>query len=191
MTTGHLFIISGCSGVGKGTIIKQFLEKNPDVKLSVSSTTRKPRVGEKDGVNYFFVSKDEFVKSVKNDEFLEYAEFSGNMYGTKKDYVEQNLKAGSDVILEIEVQGANQVKKKIPESVSVFIMPPSVEELELRLRGRHTEDEESIQRRLKEAKREMTAGADFDYKVINDNLLDAINSLQQIFDAERGKNAGR
>ena len=187
--TGRLFIISGCSGVGKGTIIKQFIDKNPDVKLSVSATTRKPRVGEKNGVNYFFISKDEFVKSVQNDEFLEYAEFSGNMYGTKKDYVEENLKDGSDVILEIEVQGAKQVKDKMPKSVSVFIMPPSVEELELRLRGRHTEDEESIQRRLKEAKREMKAGEDFDYKVINDNLLDAINELQKIFDAERDKNA--
>ena len=185
--SGHLFIISGCSGVGKGTIIKNFLEKNPDVKLSVSATTRKPREGEENGVNYFFISQEEFKKAIQNDEFLEYAEFSGNMYGTKKSYVEKKLKEGFDIILEIEVQGAKQVKEKMPQALSIFIMPPSIEALEQRLRGRHTEDEETIQKRLSQVKREIEAGNKFDYKVINDELDEAVNSLQKIVDTERNK----
>ncbi len=187
--SGHLFIISGCSGVGKGTLIKKFLEKNPDVKLSVSATTRKPREGEENGINYFFISKEEFIKSVQNNEFLEHAEFSGNMYGTKKSYVEKKLKEGFDIILEIEVQGAKQVKEKMPEALTVFIMPPSIEELETRLRGRHTEDEDAIQKRLSQVKREIEAGNKFDYKVINDNLDEAVISLQKIINTERNKNA--
>lgn len=183
--TGKLFIISGCSGVGKGTLLKLFLEKNSDVKLSISATTRKPRKGEIDGVNYFFISKQEFEESVQNNEFLEWAEFSGNFYGTKKSFVEKTLNKGIDIILEIEVKGANQVKEKMPEAKTIFIMPPSVETLEARLRGRHTEDEETIQKRLNEAKREIQAGQKFDYQIINDNLDDALSNLQNIFNSER------
>lgn len=183
--TGKLFIISGCSGVGKGTLLKLFLEKNSDVKLSISATTRKPRKGEVDGVNYFFISKQEFEESVQNNEFLEWAEFSGNFYGTKKSFVEKTLNKGIDIILEIEVKGANQVKEKMPEAKTIFIMPPSVETLEARLRGRHTEDEETIQKRLNEAKREIQAGQKFDYQIINDNLDDALSNLQNIFNSER------
>lgn len=186
---GKLFIISGCSGVGKGTLLKMFLEKNPDIKLSISATTRTPRVNEINGVNYFFISKEEFETAVKNNEFLEYAEFSGNFYGTKKNFVEKTLNDGNDLILEIEVKGANQVKEKMPNAITVFIMPPSVEILEERLRGRHTEDEETIQKRLNEAKREILAGSSFDYKIVNDNLDDALSALQQIFSTERNKNA--
>lgn len=181
---GRLFIISGCSGVGKGTLLKMFLEKNPSVKLSISATTRTPRAGEQDGVNYFFISKEDFKKSVDNNEFLEWAEFSGNFYGTKKSFVEKTLNSGTDLILEIEVQGAGQVKEKMPEAKTIFIMPPSVKELEARLRGRNTEDETTILRRLKEAAREIEAGKDFDYKIVNDKLETALNNLQQIFDGK-------
>ncbi len=179
---GRLFIISGCSGVGKGTLLKLFLEKNPSVKLSISATTRKPRQGEKDGVNYFFTSKEEFKKSVENDEFLEWAEFSGNYYGTKKSFVERTLSKGNDLILEIEVKGANQVKLKMPDAKTIFIMPPSIQVLEERLRGRNTEDEETIKKRLKEVSREIEAGKSFDYRIVNDKLESALNNLEQIFD---------
>ncbi len=184
---GRLFIVSGCSGVGKGTLLKLFLKQNPDVIFSISATTRSPREGEVDGVNYFFITKEEFKKSVENNEFLEWAEFSGNFYGTKKSFVQKTLDKGTDIILEIEVNGANQIKDKMPEAVSIFIMPPSVEELEARLRGRHTEDEAAIQRRLSEANREIEAGKLFDYKIVNDNLDNALNSLQEIFNQEAKK----
>ena len=186
--TGKLFIISGCSGVGKGTLLKMFLENNPDIKLSISATTRKPRANEEDGINYFFISKDEFQQAIKNNEFLEYAEFSGNFYGTKKNFVEKTLNKGTDLILEIEVQGAKQVKNQMPDAITIFIMPPSPQTLEDRLRGRHTEDEETIQKRLNEAKREIEAGSKFDYKVVNDNLNEALLNLQNIINTERNKN---
>ncbi len=188
---GRLFIIAGCSGVGKGTLLKLFLEKNQKIKLSISATTRKQREGEKDGINYFFISKEEFRNSVENNEFLEWAEFSGNYYGTKKSFVEKTLNKGIDLILEIEVKGAAQVKEKMPEAVTIFIMPPSVETLEERLRGRHTEDEQTIRKRLNEAKRELEAGKKFDYQIINDSLDEALNNLQKIFDYEVNKNAER
>ena len=181
---GRLFIISGCSGVGKGTLLEMFLERNKKVKLSVSATTRKPRPGEQNGVNYFFMNKEEFEKSVKNNEFLEWAEFSGNYYGTKKSFVEKTLSQGIDLILEIEVQGAGQVKQKMPEAKTIFIMPPSMEVLEKRLRGRHTESEEAVQNRLKVAAREIETGKDFDYKIVNDELENALEKLQNIFDGE-------
>lgn len=184
---GQLYIISGCSGVGKGTLVKLFMDKNPNFKFSVSATTRLPRKGEVDGVDYFYISKEEFEKSIENNEFLEWAEFSGNCYGTKKSFVEKTLNDGYDVILEIEVQGAKQVKEKMPEALSIFIMPPSLEELEERLRGRKTESEEAIKRRLNEASREIEAGKDFDYRVINDNLDKALSNLQNIYDSKRNQ----
>ncbi len=183
---GHLYIISGCSGVGKGTLLKKFLENNPQIILSVSATTRQPRLGEINGVNYFFVSEEEFETSVKNDEFLEWARFSGNYYGTKKSFVEKTLAKGIDLILEIDVQGAKQVKEKMKEAVSIFIMPPSLKILEERLRGRHTEDEETVKKRLNEAEREIEAGKSFDYKIVNDNLDEALKCLQEIFNKKKG-----
>ncbi|MBQ9246065.1 guanylate kinase [bacterium] len=182
---GNLYIIAGCSGVGKGTLLNLFLQQNPNIKLSISATTRSPREGEKDGVNYFFVSKEDFKKSVDNNEFLEWAEFSGNYYGTKKSFVEKTLSQGIDLILEIEVQGAKQVKEKMPEAISIFIMPPSIEELEARLRGRHTESEEAIQKRLHQVNREIEAGKNFDYKIVNDKLEQALSDMQAIFQQER------
>ena len=181
---GRLYIIAGCSGVGKGTLLKLFREKNPDIKLSISATTRQPRQGEEDGISYFFITKEEFQTSIKNNEFLEWAEFSGNFYGTKKSFVEKTLAKGQNLILEIEVQGARQVKEKMPDAITIFIMPPSLEDLEARLRGRKTEDEATIQKRLSAAAREIEAGKNFDYRIVNDNIEDALEVMQKIFDSE-------
>lgn len=177
---GKLFVISGCSGVGKGTLLKVFLSQNPEIELSISATTRKPRPGELDGVNYFFVTKEEFKKAADNNEFLEWAEFNGNFYGTKEAYVEKRLSEGKNVILEIETRGAFQIKEKKPEAVLIFIMPPSLEELEHRLRGRNTEDETAIQNRLHEAYRELECSEKYDYKIVNDNIEQAVEELKKI-----------
>ena len=179
-----LFVLSGSSGVGKGTVLKGFLDKNPNFMLSISCTTRKPRQGEVDGVNYFFISKDDFKNCIENDKFLEWAEFAGNFYGTKKKYINQCLQEGKDIILEIDTQGALQVKKQMPEAVLIFICPPSYETLENRLRGRHTEDEETIQKRLEQVKVEHERAEKFDYKIVNDNLEDAINELSRVIFGE-------
>ena len=178
-----LFVISGCSGVGKGTVLKEFMARNSDdFMLSVSCTTRKPRTGEVDGVNYFFLTREEFEKAVEEDKFLEHAQFAGNLYGTKKKFIKQKFEEGLNIILEIETQGALQVKHKMPETVLIFIAPPGqgVEELEKRLRGRNTEDEETIQRRLAEAKVELERSKQYDYVVINDDLERAISEVEDI-----------
>ena len=177
---GKLFVISGSSGVGKGTLLKLFLEKHPDYKLSVSCTTRKPREGEEHGINYFFITREEFKNLIDKEEFLEWAEFSGNMYGTQKAYVERKLAEGKNLILELDTVGALNVKKAMPEACLIFILPPSFEELESRLRGRHTETEEAIQKRLNTVKIEIERSNQFDYKVVNDNLERALNELEGI-----------
>ncbi len=182
-----LFVISGSSGVGKGTVLNGFLKKHPEFMLSISCTTRKPRNGEIDGVNYFFLSKEDFKDCIQNHKFLEWAEFAGNFYGTKKKYIEQCLADGKDVILEIETQGALQVKEKMPEAVLIFIAPPSLQALENRLRGRHTEDEATIQKRLNEVKKELECAKKYDYKVVNDDLERAISELEEIISGEQKK----
>lgn len=179
-----LFVISGSSGVGKGTVIKNFLTRNPHFMLSVSCTTRSPREGEVDGVNYFFLTKEEFQSCIDNDKFLEWAEFAGNRYGTKKKYVKQCLEEGKDIILEIDTKGALQVKKQMPDAVLIFIAPPSLEILENRLRGRHTEDETTIQKRLQEVKEELKRAEIFDYKIINDDLQKAVLEIENIINGE-------
>lgn len=179
-----LFVLSGSSGVGKGTVLKGFLEKNPNFMLSISCTTRAPRPGEIDGVNYFFISQEEFKNCIENNKFLEWAEFAGNFYGTKKKYINQCLSEGKDIILEIDTQGALQVKKQMPEAVLIFISPPSFEALEKRLRGRHTEDEATIQKRLQQVKIELERAEKFDYKILNDNLDDAIKNLEDVIKGE-------
>ena len=187
-----LFVISGCSGVGKGTVLKEFMARNSDdFMLSVSCTTRKPRVGEVDGVNYFFLTHEEFEKAVQEDKFLEHAQFAGNFYGTKKKFIKQKFEEELNIILEIETQGALQVKSKMPEAVLIFIAPPGqgVDELEKRLRGRNTEDEETIQRRLAEAKVELERAKQYDYVVVNDDLERAINEVEEITRRELGLNA--
>ena len=183
-----LFVISGSSGVGKGTVLKGFLEKNPEFMLSVSCTTRMPREGEIDGINYFFLTKEEFQQCIDDEKFLEWAEFAGNRYGTKKKFIEKCLNEGKNVILEIDTKGALQVKKQMPEAVLIFICPPSLEALENRLRGRHTEDEATIQKRMNEVKKELDRAEDFDYKIVNDDLQRAISELKGIVEKEH-KNA--
>ena len=176
-----LFVISGCSGVGKGTVINEFMKRNSDdFILSVSCTTRNPRPGEADGVNYFFISKEEFEQNIKDSKFLEYANFAGNYYGTKKKYVQQKMDDGYNVILEIDTQGALQVKEKMPQAVLIFIAPPSVEELENRLRGRHTEDEATIQKRLAQVKIELERSLKYDYTIINDSIERAVEEIESI-----------
>ena len=179
-----LYVISGSSGVGKGTVIKGFLNRNKNFILSVSCTTRAPRNGEVDGVNYFFLSKEEFQNCIDNNKFLEWAEFAGNFYGTKKKYINQCLEEGKDLILEIDTKGALQVKKQMPDAVLIFICPPSIEELEARLRGRHTEDEATIQKRLLEVRQELERAEKFDHKVINDDLQRAISEIESIIIGE-------
>ena len=165
---GVLFVFSGPSGVGKGTLKAKLFEEFADrIAYSVSATTRGPREGEVDGKDYFFISRQEFERRVKNNEFLEHAEFAGNCYGTPRAYVEKLLDSGMNVVLEIDVQGALQVMKSMPECVSVFILPPSFEELEHRLRGRGTETEEKVRERLETAKRELPYAPQYDYQIVN------------------------
>lgn len=177
---GKLFVISGSSGVGKGTLLKQLVQRNPELEVSISATTRNPRPGEVDGVNYFFTSKEDFLKEVENGDFLEWAEFNGNYYGTKQAWVERNLNKGRNLILEIETKGALQIKEKMPDAILIFILPPSLEELEHRLRGRNTEDEATIQGRLHEVKREIECSKNYDYKIINDDLEKALAELEKL-----------
>lgn len=176
----NLFVISGSSGVGKGTIIKAFLDKHPNFKLSISCTTRAPRNGETHGKNYFFLTQEDFKQCIQNDEFIEWAEFSGNFYGTKKDFVEKCLQNGNNLILEIDTKGALNVKKIMPEAVLIFIAPPSFEELETRLRGRHTETEDAIQKRLASIQQEKINSQYFDYQIINDTVENAVNAVEKI-----------
>ena len=180
---GVLFVFSGPSGVGKGTLKAKLFEEFADrIAYSVSATTRGPREGEVDGKDYFFISRQEFERRVKNNEFLEHAEFAGNCYGTPRAYVEKLLDSGMNVVLEIDVQGALQVMKSMPECVSVFILPPSFEELEHRLRGRGTESEEKVRERLETAKRELPYAPQYDYQIVNGGDIEAAyQSLREVF----------
>ena len=186
---GVLFVFSGPSGVGKGTLKAKLFEEFADrIAYSVSATTRGPREGEVDGKDYFFISRQEFERRVKNNEFLEYAEFADNCYGTPRAYVEKLLDSGMNVVLEIDVQGALQVMKSMPECVSVFILPPSFEELEHRLRGRGTETEEKVRERLETAKRELPYAPQYDYQIVNGGDIEAAyQSLRDVFLKSTGK----
>ncbi|HCC35055.1 MAG TPA: guanylate kinase [Ruminococcaceae bacterium] len=181
---GQVFIISGPSGSGKDTLIKALMEKRPEIKLSVSSVTRAPRPGELNGSHYNFITKDEFLRMLDNGEFLEYNTYLGNYYGTPRAQVEAWLQSGADVILEIDVNGAGHVKKKLPDAVSIFVMPPSMRELGERLAGRRTEDEETAQKRLLEALREMECAGSYDYIIINDRLQNAVRQLECVVEAQ-------
>ena len=177
---GKLFVISGASGVGKGSLLKGVMARRPDLSFSVSATTRKPREGEVDGVHYHFLTKERFEELIEKDRFLEYARYAENYYGTPLDPVEEHLEQGHDVILEIELQGALQVKKRLPKAVLVFIAPPSFEELENRLRGRGTETEEVIRKRLAIARQECANMDEFRFIVVNDEVEDAADRLRAI-----------
>ena len=182
---GLLLVVSGPSGVGKGTICKEYLGKYDDCALSVSATTRSPRDGEVDGVSYFFLSHDEFRKKIDEGGFLEHAVFCDNYYGTPKDAVMEKLEEGKNVILEIEVQGALQVRSHYPEAVFVFVIPPSVEILEERLRGRGTETDEVIKQRLERAKAEFKYIDKYNYILVNDTVSEAVCRLHSIVEAEK------
>lgn len=191
MRKGKTFIISGPSGVGKSTVLKALLEKRSDVYFSVSATTRTPRPGEEDGVHYHFMDANSFRQRIAADEFLEYAEYVGNFYGTPKKYVDEAMEQGKDVILDIEVQGAIQVCSKRPETVRIFIAPPSWEELERRLTERGTDSPEKVQKRLLRAKVEFQTAHTYDYFVINDTVEEAVAELDAIMTAEHCKPAER
>lgn len=182
---GNLFVISGPSGAGKGTICSAFMEKHPEVYLSVSATTRAPRPGEVDGESYFFISEEEFRARIAGDAFLEHANYCGNYYGTPRDKAMEQLEAGRDVILEIESDGAMQVRAHFPEGVFIFVCPPSMEELERRLTGRGTEALEVVKQRLEKAKQEFRLAAKYNYMLMNDSVEDAVKRLEAIMAAEK------
>lgn len=184
---GLLLVVSGPSGCGKGTIMKELLSRNENVFLSVSATTRAPRPGEIDGTHYFFLSREAFEKEIAEDGMLEHACYCENYYGTPKKPVFDRCEQGQDVILEIEVQGAMQVMEKYPESVSIFIMPPSLIELERRLTDRNTEDMETIQKRLQAARDELKFAKKYDYIVVNDTVSVATEEIEAIIRAEKNR----
>lgn len=184
MSKGVLTVVSGFSGAGKGTVMKRLLEKYENYALSISVTTRKPREGERDGVEYFFRTREEVEEMIQHDQLLEHAEYVGNYYGTPRFYVEEMLSQGKNVILEIEIQGAMKIKEKIPEAVLVFVTPPTIEELRSRLTGRGTETADVIASRLRRAAEESEGMNDYDYILINDQVEDCVDQLHQIILSE-------
>lgn len=182
---GSLLVLSGPSGVGKGTICNALRHRQEDLVYSVSATTRSPRSGEQDGVNYFFKSKDQFRHMIQNDELLEWAEYVGNYYGTPREFVDMTLASGKDVILEIEVQGALKVKERYSEGVFIFVLPPSLDELETRITGRGTESADTIADRMSVALEEIALLAHYDYVIVNDEVISACEKIQAIITAER------
>lgn len=181
---GRLILYSGSSGVGKGTLLGELMKRDPSIRLSVSNTTRQPREGEIDGIHYNFVSNQEFLDLIDKDGYLEYAEYCENYYGTPKKQVDEMLDEGFNVFLEIEVQGGLQVMEKYPDILSIFILPPSMESLERRLRRRGTEDEETIQKRLEKAKWEMSFKDRYKYNIVNGDLDVAVNEILDILNKE-------
>ena len=184
MKKGKTFIVSGPSGVGKSTVLQALLSKRDDLYFSVSATTRPPRAGEEDGVHYHFLSMEQFERWIEEDQFLEHAQFVGNRYGTPRIYVDKAMEQGRDVLLDIEIQGAEQVKRKRPETVRIYVAPPSWAELERRLIGRGTEDMEKVRSRLARGREEFAAAKDFDYFVINDTVDHAVDEILTIMSAE-------
>lgn len=177
---GRLTVITGPSGVGKGTLVAALLRRHPQIWLSVSATTRAPRSGEQDGEHYFFMSREQFEQQVAAEGLLEWAEFAGNLYGTPRAPVSEHLAQGQPVLLEIELEGARQVRRSFPQGFQVFIEPPSLEELERRIRGRGTDDDSAIERRLRRAREELAAAAEFDAVVVNGDLEAAIGELEAL-----------
>ncbi|MDP4096825.1 guanylate kinase [Paenibacillus sp. P96] len=187
MAKGLLIVLSGPSGVGKGTVGSALRKRLPELTYSVSATTRQPRQGEENGVNYFFKTKEQFLDMIEKDELLEYAEYVGNYYGTPRDFVEQTIEQGNDIFLEIEVQGALKVKEKFPEGIFIFLLPPSLDELKDRIRGRGTETQATIDHRMSVAVDEMNLLQHYDYAVVNDEIDLACKRIESIIIAEHCK----
>ena len=175
-----LIILTGPSGVGKGTVVKEILDKDKNICLSVSATTRSPRKGEQEGENYYFLSEENFKEMINKNLFLEWAKFAGNYYGTPLSFVKDKIEDGFIVLLEIEVEGAKQIKDKFPDSLSIFILPPSKEELERRIRNRRTEKEEAINRRLSRSTYEIASSDEFDFKVTNRDVDETAERIIKI-----------
>ena len=184
MAKGLLIVISGASGTGKGTVCKKILSDMPGIYYSISATTRQPRIGETDGVEYFFITREEFQNWIAEDKFLEYAEVYGNFYGTPIHKIEERLNRGEHVLLEIDVQGALNVMKKISDGVYIFLLPPSLEELRERIKNRGTESAESLERRFNAAKNEIAVGKNYQYVVVNDTVDNAVEKIKSIIAAE-------
>ena len=184
---GVLIVVSGFSGAGKGTIVKKIVSESPELSLSISMTTREPREGEVDGKSYFFVSKERFEEAISNGELLEFATFVGNYYGTPRKYVEEMISQGKDVILEIEMQGAIQVKTRFPEAILIFVTPPSAHELKRRLTERGTEDEATINKRMHRAYEESEFIDRYDYLLVNDDLDKCVEELHCLIEASHHK----
>lgn len=182
---GLLIVLSGPSGSGKNTVCDRVKEENPNIWESISMTSRQPRKGEKDGVNYYFVTREEFEENIKKDNMLEYAQFAGNYYGTPRKSVQKHLDKGEDVILVIEIQGALQIKKKLPQALFVFLLPPSMRELKRRLTDRGTESEEKIVKRFETAYKEINEISKYNYVIVNDKVDNAASKLSAIIKAER------
>lgn len=176
---GRLIVFTGPSGVGKGTLLRALLQRRPELQLSISATTRSPRPGEVNGQHYYFVSRDEFRQMVEQGNLLEWAEFAGNYYGTPRQPVLEQIQKGQWIILEIELEGARQVRSSFPEALQLFILPPSLDELEHRIRQRGQDAEEAIQKRMLRAQVEIAAAAEFDIQIVNDDLEQALNQLER------------
>lgn len=187
MRDGFLLVLSGPSGVGKGTVCEALMKHRKDIKYSISATTRKKRPLEKNGENYYFMSQEEFKESIENKEFLEYAQVHGNYYGTPKRFVAESVDSGDIVILEIDVQGALQVKENCPEAVYIFLLPPDLQELRNRIEKRSTEDEDTINLRMNNAQTELTFIDKYDYAVINDDVDKTVGKIESIIEAEKLK----
>jgi guanylate kinase len=178
-----LIIITGPSGVGKGTVVKELLDRNKDIWLSISATTRNPRIGEKDGENYYFISDEKFKDMIDKKDFLEWAQFAGNYYGTPLSTVNEKIEKGFIVLLEIEVEGAKQIKEKFPEALSIFLLPPSKAELEKRIRNRGTEKQEAIDRRLSRANYEIASSNEFDFVLTNHDVDETVKGVFKIIES--------
>ena len=187
----RVFVITGPSGVGKGTLIRGLMERLPELELSISATTRPPRAGEEDGVDYYFLSPQEFQRRVRAEEFVEHADYAGRSYGTLRSELERRMQHGAAVVLEIEVEGARQVRRSVPDAVQVFIAPPSLDALRTRLIGRGTDGSEEVERRLRVAEHELQAQPEFEHVVTNDRLEDALERLTEIVALHLGLNHER